>query len=472
MITLLDFEKLYFLLNFTDAQRKTSSQTLCQAFDPNEYYDALKIFYSAEIVKTYAPEIASACIDAIITEDEHPKAIVLIICELATAEIFSTREQTQTHLTKIKNSPKKEEFHVALSWLNILGLPNEMIQYYFLPDHIEEPNDRPAIIRQIGACFSILASADSRQCLAVTSLVKLLEHAYSLPYDEHIHLLKKVFLHHNIHELNEALEILCSSALFTSFTDSSELCLNTVLQDQSTPEATAYILSTIVSHDVFVSEERTQNYCNKVARYPEKAYLCAIISALEKELKWPPTCIQACILDVLNIQKPRSENISNYVNYFLSIMAQFNQVVSEDSYPHIAPLLNPNSISGFLHVTSFLQNTDQELDEELDNIEYNSKHVKERLNGFIPSTFPILQIYCEALASLAHHLEEKIERHLPSQPSIRKQIFESRGHALFLASHLFFGGSNRVTNVRNNDDDVEDELNPQALIVSSCTAMP
>jgi len=261
MPSIFNFEQLVTRLNFNTEQLNTLSQRI--RFTPKEYYHALNTLINANIVETLTPEIVSACVDTVITENESPEYMALIISELAAIEALSTLERTQIYLTNIKNAPQKAELHAALSWLNILGLPNEMIQHYFLSDHIEESNYKPAIIRQIAACFSMLASAGSKQLRAMTSLVKLLKHAYSLPYDDHIQLIHKVCSHQNIDELNKALEILCSSTLFEPFTTRSELCLNAVLQDQQTPEATASMLKLIFAHDAHVSEKLTQNYCIK-----------------------------------------------------------------------------------------------------------------------------------------------------------------------------------------------------------------
>jgi hypothetical protein len=470
MSNFFNFEQLYFLLKFTDAQKETCSQTLSQAFDACEYHDALKILYCAGVVKTHAPDIASACIDAVITEPTMPKEIALIICELATVNIFSTLERTHIHLTRIKDCPKKSALHVAFSWLNTLGLPDETIHHYYLPDTPHHPNYEHPVFDQIDDCLRMIITADYYDLATITLLTQLLKTACSLPYDTHIELINKIFSHQNIYALHDAFEILYASKLFNPFTSSSELCLNTILQDQNTPEITADILQSIMPSALFASEELTRSYCSKVIRYPEKAYLVAITSTLEKELEWSPEPIQACILEVCDIQKSRPE-VSSYVQMFLTFMGEFNRVVSEYFYPRIAPLLNPNNISEFLNLTSLLQNTDQRLDDALDNIEHHGTTIRARLNGSIPLSFPIMRICCEASASLNNLLSEKMERHLPLHPSIRKQVHESNGHALYCGSmmrtsHLFFGCSRKAANLIENND-VENNLQPQALIINN-----
>ena len=193
------FNQLCILLRFTDEQISTLSQNLTYDACPKpNLHNALTILYNHKITKTLAPEIASACVDSVISEFKHPEDLALIICEFATAEVFSTINKTHTHLTRIASYPNKKGLHVALTWLNSLGLPNEMIQYYFLPDgNIQVPNYRHVIFKQIETCLRMIIQADTKHVNAVTSLVTLLKHAYSLPYDNHIKFIHTIELLHN-----------------------------------------------------------------------------------------------------------------------------------------------------------------------------------------------------------------------------------------------------------------------------------
>ena len=266
-----------------------------------------------------------------------------------------------------------------------------------------------------------------------------------------------IFSHHNIDELSEALETLCSSTLFNPFTTSSELCLNAVLQDQSTPGATASILKTIISHAIFNSEKLTQHYCDKVTRYPEKVCMCAVAHELETALAYPPKYIKACVLAALHLQKPPPD-INAYVYHFLNLIKQFSAIAAEDFYPHLTPLINPNTVSKFLNITSLLQQPDPRLDEHLDNVPFDNQNLRNHFRGCIlPNFRSITQIYCATLQSLTYNLNERMACHLPHKPSIKKQVFESSGHVLYCGnvmrtSSLFF---NRLENNRNLLEDSE-----------------
>jgi len=458
-LTLNDFNKLCILLDFTKEQAITLVDNITYPEWPiNNTYNALHILHQYKITERLTPDISSACLDSVISEDAHPEDSALIICEFATAGVLSTIEKTHARLTAIEHYPNKKELHVALTWLNSLGLPNELIQYYFLSETTLLPKYGPVVFEQISACLKrIITTKNSTLLDTVSSLTKLLKHAYVLPYDQHVKLIHMVCSHPDISTLDTTLASLDSSVLFKPFTTSSLVYLNTILQDQNTPDATASILKLIISDDIFASEKPTQNYCNKVACYPDKACLNAVAFELNEELAWPPERIKACALEILNIQKAPPQ-IDVYVRQFLHAITQYTRVVSEDCHQHVMPFTNPNTLAGFLSITSLLQGADQRFEDYIDNVTFASQAIKARLGACVlTNRNSIYSIHLETLQAFIHALGNNIERHLPHKPSLKKHVFESNGHALYCGrvmrtSSLFFSRLENTSHAMSDDD--------------------
>lgn len=467
----LDFEQLYFFLNFTQEQREICTRRLYYYVNLNKYYDALKIIYFAEIAKKYTPEIASVCIDLVINEHKEPLNIALIIDELVSMNIFSTLEETQFYLRQIKNYPKKEALHLALSWLNTLGLPNEILHLYFLPNITSPPKHGSCVFKQINACYRTILTADFETFDTLTSLVKLLKNTNTLLYTDHIKFIHKIVSHKNIHTLNEVFSLLCQSKHFAPFTNSSKHCLDVILHDQKTTMLTACILVSIMPDPSLSTDELTQSDCDKISCYAEKEYLVKLILTLKQRLKWSQNHIQACILAICDIQPPTADMVP-CVRIFLKMMRGLNQIACELFYRKITPLLHPNTRYQFMNLTALLQNTDQRLlkaiDETVNSVEYSNARVSRRLNIVIPKYLPILRIYLEASTSLIHDLSAKMERRFPFQPSIKQTIYESKGHALYChdvirTSHLFFGHTKKSAQSMKQDDIESEQINFKTL---------
>lgn len=463
-----NFDPLTYRLNFTPVQcAKLYEHT---QYTPQAYYLAFNTLVAVKTYHALTSDIISVCIDALLDEDEQPEYLALIISDLAEMEILTTSERSQLHLSRIKTCPIKEVLHIGLAWINLLGLPAEMIHYYLLPDD-DFPRQGHVLFQNISMHFGKIMATEPHQRYAINSLIKLLKHAVGLPYDDHIQLVHDILSHPSITELDSAFRILADTMLFSPFTNSSKHCLDTVLHDQYTPEATAKILILILSPPIFKSEKLTQLYCDKVRRYPDKSCLITLTIELKNKHAWPSKHIEAGILQILGIRKAVPQ-INIYATQYLSTLAYMKNIISEDIYTLIMPLLQPQTLANFLNLMSLLHTTDSRLEYYLDRMVCRKNILTQRLqtHGLL-TAIPIARLYYEILELFTYALGDNLKRHLPSSLPLTQKIYESTGHAHYCGhvmrtSHLFFCQPKKIADFVEQDA-LEHDAESQATAINS-----
>ncbi len=408
--------RLFLRKKFTKEQQCKVDESPCIS----QLFYGIKLFYKFEIIEKLPPEIAETCVDILIKDQYKPDFTAIIICRLFEIGALSRIEQAQDYLKKIDawECDYKEGLASALDLIYSMFNSSELANAYTndilnFKNIFYSFNEAQLSSNSLKAYLRVDEIRFYLKNLSITdnlSLINSFNKFYSLlgGTEYFFELVGKLYEHKNINGLNNALEIISiNPRIYKPSSKITYFCLNAIIRDQQTPEATANILNYIFCYGIFPSTDLVKVYCDKVSylSLTKKIYVNFLADKLVfGNNMWPSAHIARSIITMLDDEEPLDE-VDYYINQFITSINNIELIFNEELYKQLEPLTNPSTARAFVRVVGIFYGT---------------------LQGFKDFNFKFMPILERLENSLSQFLSRASIRSLiPSLSNIRKYFISN-----------------------------------------------